>query len=302
MFTLAHLSDPHLPPLPNPGVGALLNKRLLGYLSWTLKRRHIHLRDVLDRLTADVKQLAPDHVAITGDLVNISLESEFINAKQWLNDFGNEDWLSVIPGNHDAYIAMDRRHGFDHWQNYMSGDSTADRFVDNPQVQFPYIRLRQKIALIGTSTATPTGPTIARGALGKEQRRHLGDILKRLDDDGYFRVVMIHHPPLPGQNKWRKALGDAKELLEILQNRGVELVLHGHNHCSMHETIDTATGRAAVVGVPSASIIRHSHNQIAAYNLYQIDHKQGRWHCRMTERLYNISTKVFTDSRSLQLL
>ena len=45
MFVLAHLSDPHLAPLPMPRPRELLAKRGLGYLNWLRKRRSIHRAD-----------------------------------------------------------------------------------------------------------------------------------------------------------------------------------------------------------------------------------------------------------------
>ena len=71
-FTLAHLSDPHLPPLPVPRLRDLAGKRALGYLNWTRNRRKVHKRDVLDTLVSDLQGQKPDHIAITGDLVNLA--------------------------------------------------------------------------------------------------------------------------------------------------------------------------------------------------------------------------------------
>ncbi|MBC7583853.1 MAG: metallophosphoesterase, partial [Tardiphaga sp.] len=45
-FTLAHLSDVHLPPLPQPAIGELLGKRMLGYINWKRNRHRIHQSDV----------------------------------------------------------------------------------------------------------------------------------------------------------------------------------------------------------------------------------------------------------------
>ena len=73
MFVLAHLSDPHLAPLPRPRLRELLSKRGLGYINWLRKRRAIHRAEVLAALVADLKAHAPDHIAVTGDLVNLSL-------------------------------------------------------------------------------------------------------------------------------------------------------------------------------------------------------------------------------------
>src|ERR1700728_216375 len=83
-FTLAHLSDRHLPPLPAARLGDLAGKRALGYLNWKRNRRKFHRRDVLDALVSDIRAQAPDHIAVTGDLVNLALEAEFAPARVWL--------------------------------------------------------------------------------------------------------------------------------------------------------------------------------------------------------------------------
>ena len=71
-FTLAHLSDPHLPPLPAPRLIDLAGKRALGYLNWTRNRHKYQKRDVLDTLVSDMQAQGPDHIAVTGDLVNLA--------------------------------------------------------------------------------------------------------------------------------------------------------------------------------------------------------------------------------------
>src|SRR5215469_5154405 len=104
-FVLAHLSDPHLGPLPQPGVRELASKRLVGYINWRRSRRRVHRRDVLDAITRDLHGTQPDHVAVTGDLVNIALPAEFAHARRWLETLGPPAHVSVVPGNHDAYVA-----------------------------------------------------------------------------------------------------------------------------------------------------------------------------------------------------
>ncbi len=83
-FRLAHLSDPHLPPLPAARLRDLAGKRAFGYLNWTRNRHKYHRRDVLDALVSDMQAQQPDHVAVTGDLVNLALDAEFNPARQWL--------------------------------------------------------------------------------------------------------------------------------------------------------------------------------------------------------------------------
>ena len=73
MFTLAHLSDPHLAPLPKPRWRELIGKRVTGYINWQ-RRAALHPRRRRARqIVADLKAQAPDHIAVTGDLANIAL-------------------------------------------------------------------------------------------------------------------------------------------------------------------------------------------------------------------------------------
>ena len=44
MFTLAHLSDPHIGPIETPHVRELINKRGLGLINWYRKRHRHHHR------------------------------------------------------------------------------------------------------------------------------------------------------------------------------------------------------------------------------------------------------------------
>src|SRR5438034_11617851 len=104
MFVLAHLSDPHLAPLPRLRPLELLSKRGLGYINWLRKRRSIHRADMLAALVADLKARAPHHIAVTGDLINLSLSSEFAPARDWLGALGDPRDVTVVPGNHDSYV------------------------------------------------------------------------------------------------------------------------------------------------------------------------------------------------------
>src|SRR4051794_10389108 len=103
-FVLAHLSDPHLPPLPVLSLRELTGKRALGALNWRRNRQAIHRREVLEAVVADMQTQRPDHIAVTGDVVNLALEAEFAPAYAWLMSVGKPDHVSVVPGNHDAYV------------------------------------------------------------------------------------------------------------------------------------------------------------------------------------------------------
>ncbi|MFX8914796.1 hypothetical protein ABTM95_19350, partial [Acinetobacter baumannii] len=58
-FVLAHLSDPHLGPMPRPRLRELAGKRAIGYLNWKRKRHMVHRREVLGELVADMHAQQP---------------------------------------------------------------------------------------------------------------------------------------------------------------------------------------------------------------------------------------------------
>src|SRR5438876_5040405 len=138
MFLLAHLSDPHIGPIPTPRVAELINKRGLGLINWYRKRHRHHRADVLDAIVTDMKAQSPGHIAVTGDLVNISLDAEFARAARWLDQVGTPQNVTLVPGNHDAYLRHVAGHATRHWGGYMRGDDGA---------AFPFVRRRGPVAI-----------------------------------------------------------------------------------------------------------------------------------------------------------
>ncbi len=138
LFTLAHLSDPHVGPLPSVKFAELMSKRLTGYWNWHRGRHRVHDMPTLKAVMADIVAQKPDHVALTGDVVNIGLPSEFPAALQILKPLGGPDFVSVVPGNHDVYVrgsyeAMEHSFG-----PFMRGD-------DLKTTRFPYMRVRKAL-------------------------------------------------------------------------------------------------------------------------------------------------------------
>lgn len=292
MFVLAHLSDPHLGPIPTPRPRELLNKRGLGLINWYRRRHRHHRADVLDAIVADMKAHRPDHVAVTGDLVNISLDSEFTRAAKWLDTVGKPQDVTLTPGNHDAYVKREAAHAALHWGEFMRGDDGAE---------FPFVRRRGAVAIVALTTSLPTGPFMATGRLGGEQLARLAEILLALAREPVFRVVLIHHPPAHARRHYMKRLIDAPMLRALIAEHGCELMLHGHNHEQQLTWLDGPKGRIPVVGVPSASAIVSTHDEPAAYNMYRIGGAPGAWECEMTVRGYALGREGITELKKQRL-
>jgi 3',5'-cyclic AMP phosphodiesterase CpdA len=269
--TIAHLTDMHLGPIAGFGPRYWNLKRGLGYLNWMRNRRHAYERTVLDRIVADMAAQAPDHIAVTGDLANIGLPQEHIGALAWLESLGPPARVSVVPGNHDIYGYLGRDRGVRRWASYMASD-VQGAAITGDGADFPFVRVVGRVALVGLNSAVPTPPAMAWGRVGGDQLGRLAAVLDRLREAGLFRLLLIHHPPLPEQASPARGLTDAPALAAILTGHGAELVIHGHNHRNMLAWLGSASGMFPIVGAPSASLGRgHKHERLARYNLYRID-------------------------------
>jgi 3',5'-cyclic AMP phosphodiesterase CpdA len=271
---LAHLSDIHLAPLPTPSLTELMSKRGLGYLNWLRKRRSVHRPEVLAAVVADLHAQHADHIALTGDLVNLSLSNEFAPAAAWLEKLGAANHATFVPGNHDAYVRSAAGHAAREWRAHMRGDDGES---------FPFVRRRGPVALVGLSSSLPTLPLAATGRIGTEQLARLGEVLAALRSEGLFRVVLVHHPPIPGVNRFRR-LTDAAELREVLRKHGAELILHGHLHTSSLIWLSGPRESIPCIGAPSASGWPGHHDDPAGYNLFEIEGEAGAWHCTAIAR------------------
>jgi 3',5'-cyclic AMP phosphodiesterase CpdA len=271
-FTLGHVTDVHLGPVRGLTPRYWNLKRATGFVNWQRARVHAHRRDVADRLIADLKAQSPDHIAVTGDLTNLGLPAEHSGALDWLQTVGEPANVSVIPGNHDIYTSIGDDPGVERWRSYMPDDNPTETVA-----LFPYVRRLGGVALVGLNSAIPTPPMIAAGSLGSAQRNRLAGVLERLAAEATFTVVMIHHPPLPGQAARSRGLRDADELERLLMAHGAGLVIHGHNHRNMLEWRMGPEAPFPVIGAPSLSLgVPHKHEPLARYNLYRIDTSQHR--------------------------
>ena len=266
-FTLAHLSDAHIGPLPQARRRDLIGKRITGYINWKRGRSTAHSMEVLAALVTDLRDQKPTHVAMTGDILNLCLPGEFPLAEAWLRTLGDPGRdVSFVAGNHDAYTrgslpTMART--FAPWT----------RSDDTGVPGYPYLKIREGIALIGLCSGVPRAPFIASGRLGTAQRESLERLLAETGRRGLTRVVMLHHPPRisdPGGHIGR-GLSDHLGFAKAIRRHGAELIIHGHNHKLFVDHMLGPRQEVPVVGVPSASAVKGSLRNRAAYHLFTID-------------------------------
>jgi 3',5'-cyclic AMP phosphodiesterase CpdA len=293
-FVLAHLSDPHIPPLPRISLADLLGKRALGFTNWRRKRHLLHRAEILERIVQDIKASAPNHIAVTGDIVNLSLPDEYPPARAWLARLGTAQDVTLVPGNHDAYVRSAAAWPQLHWGDYMRGDAG--------EATFPFVRRSGPVALVGISSAAASPPFWATGFLGPEQLARLADTLRQLEREGVFRVVLVHHPPRSKPARYFKRLIDGPALREVLARHGAELVIHGHDHVHSLAWLEGPHGRIPSVGVPSASHAPAAGgDDPAGYNLYRVDGAPHAWRCEVISRTLADDGRKVVDLRKAVL-
>jgi 3',5'-cyclic AMP phosphodiesterase CpdA len=271
-FSVGHLSDLHATDVAIDHPSQLFNKRFFGWLSWRLRRRKIHRAEVLDALIEDLAQTAPDHLVVTGDLTNLSLESEFPEARRWLERLGAAHDVSIVPGNHDAYVHVPQRASWDLWSEYLASDgSDWSGPCDDPRDRFPTVRVRGSLAVVGVCSALPTPSLDASGCVGTSQLERLEATLLELRERELCRLVSIHHPVTVGTTHARRELADAENLRAVLARTGAELVVHGHNHRTLIAELPGPDGAIPVVGVRSSSDCGSRPEKLAHYHVYEFD-------------------------------
>ena len=152
------------------------------------------------------------------------------------------------------------------------------------------------MAIIGVSSAVASAPFFATGKVGEWQLKKLAAILKKTAEEALFRIVLIHHPPVPGVEKWRKRLQDIEPFQAILKQYGAELVLHGHGHTAVSNVIETPAGDIPVLGVPSASSADTRAGKAAGYNLYRITSSKDGWKIEVAERVWRAAQNRFVSA------
>jgi 3',5'-cyclic AMP phosphodiesterase CpdA len=268
VFRLAHVTDPHFRGFAGVSVGDFVGKRVVGAFNLVVNRTRKHKMELLELLREDLRAQAVDHLALTGDLSNISIEAEWRSALAWLDALGAPpEAVTVIPGNHDVYVpdvvesrAFERLFG-----PYQTRD------VGRDGEPYPFVRVRGDVALVGVTSCVPTGDLGAWGEMGAAQLARLETTLADPALAAKTRVVLIHHPPVAIKPGAHRNLRDRAALVGVLRRTGAELVLHGHDHADERATLEGPGGaKIPVVGAGSASYAGVPERR-SRYNVYEIE-------------------------------
>ncbi len=273
---LGHISDLHIWELDKFRPLEMLNKRLIGGANLLFKRSDAHSTDVVRLALEKLDEAGIDHLAITGDLTNLALGSEFRAARAVIE--GLEDSrrrVSVIPGNHDYYTpgAVRERRFENHFAEYLESDLPDYQCPTG----YPFVHIRDDVAIVGVSSCIATPPFFATGKVLSDELKALDVVLDDPAVRSRFKVVMIHHPLLPSPHhkvEHFRRLTNASDVVHILRKRRVDLAIHGHNHEFLDHAIPhlDGTGELRICEAGSTSTTTYSDEVFGGkYNIYHIE-------------------------------
>lgn len=262
MRTIVHLSDIHFGSLNEAVVAPLIDA---------------------------ISRIAPDLVAVSGDLTQRARSHQFKEARAFLDQLPQPQ--IVVPGNHDVPLHNVAARFFQPLRKYRR------HITDDLQ---PFFR-DDEIAVMGINTARSL--TIKGGRVNQQQ---IGQMVERFCelDENVVRIVVTHHPfDLPSGHSERDLVGRARMAMEAFAKCQTDVFLAGHLHVShtghSAKRYNIAGHSALVVqaGTATSSRGRGEENSfnIVRVNLPQITVERFEWSAAQAEFVL-ATTEHFTQT------
>jgi 3',5'-cyclic-AMP phosphodiesterase len=200
--------------------------------------------DLLERSILEINDLEPAAVVVSGDLTDAGYRQEFETAAEYVRRFDCPN-VMVIPGNHDS-----RNVGYVHFERLFGERYSCIEFDD--------------AVMVGIDSSEPD---LNDGRVGRE---HYGFIHEAFANAGEkLKIFVIHHHliPIPGTGRERNIIFDAGDVLELLDEVGVDLVLSGHKHVPYSWKLEDFF----IVNAGTASTTRLRGNTRPCYNIIEIE-------------------------------
>jgi 3',5'-cyclic AMP phosphodiesterase CpdA len=231
-------------------------------------RSIVHLSDIhcgrtnrlaISPLIGAVTRIAPDLVAVSGDLTQRARPSQFREARAFLDRLPTPQ--IVVPGNHDVplhNVAARILHPLRGYRRYITDDLRPFHADD-------------EIAVLGVSTARSL--TIKQGRVDDEQVAWMSERL-RVCDPRVVKIVVTHHPfDLPDGHDERDLVGHARIAMEALARCGADLFLAGHLHVSRTSRSSIRyeiAGHSALVVQAGTAVSARGRGEQNAFNVLRI--------------------------------
>jgi 3',5'-cyclic AMP phosphodiesterase CpdA len=224
----------------------------------------IHFGRVNDRVIAPmieaITRVAPDLVAVSGDLTQRARTRQFKEARAFLDRLPTPQ--IVVPGNHDVplhNVAARVLHPLRGYRRYVT-DDLRPFYCDD------------EIAVLGVNTARSL--TIKKGRINEAQIAWMSDRLCTCGP-GIVKIVVTHHPfDVPEGHDERNLVGRARMAMEALARCGADLFLAGHlhiSHTSRSVVRYNIKGHSALLVQAGTAASDRGRGEANAFNVLRID-------------------------------
>jgi 3',5'-cyclic-AMP phosphodiesterase len=205
--------------------------------------------DLLERSILEINDLEPTAVVVSGDLTNAGYREEFETSAEYVRRFRCEN-VMVIPGNHDS-----RNVGYIHFERLFGERYSCIDF--------------ENAVMVGIDSSEPD---LNDGRVGREHYEFIRESFAGADER--LKIFVVHHHliPIPGTGRERNIIFDAGDVLELLNDLGVDLVLSGHKHVPYSWRLEDMF----IVNAGTASTTRLRGNTRPCYNIIEIEDGQVR--------------------------
>jgi len=200
----------------------------------------------LARALGVAKSSGADHVVISGDLTELGDDTEFEHFAEILEAAGlDEDSVTLVPGNHDAYTSKDG------WKKAMEGP--LRRYASASVAQPGKVVERGDVALMPIDTSCFQSVVKAGGEFTPEVARVVESRLMDPALRNKAMVLVLHHAPFVHTkaplHRFVDGLRGCAHVVDLLMRHPRLQVLHGH----LHHVVDRVMNGTAtrIFGAPA---------------------------------------------------
>ena len=200
-----------------------------------------------------------DHLVISGDITQLSLEKEFSMAREILDPLLQQnDRVTVIPGNHDRYV--NQQQCKDLFSKYFG------EFFGSNEIHVS--KINQKWVLVGWDSAHPNDLRTASGTVKSSTIRFTEKSNKKFDQ---INFIVVNHFLLTFPEDWKyDRFHELYNLVPIrnwiLQNHQIRLYLHGHIHSNWVHRLPRDSAPGLLLVNSAASCAKLFAGQISSFH------------------------------------
>ena len=262
--SIIHISDLHFHTYPQ-NFRDWKSKRILGVANLLFRRARQFPLHRAKQLVKLIQKMNWDHLVISGDLTQLSLEKEFSGAREILDPLLTDPQrVTIIPGNHDRYV---RQAAGDDLYNKYFGE-----FFGNSKIHLR--SLKDDWMIVGWDSAHPNDWLSAAGTVRCSTLRATENLLGRYSAE--TRFIIVNHYPLTFPEGWK--FEKSHELYNlvpvrnwILRHPQIRLYLHGHIHENWLHRLSRDSGPELLLVNSASSTSKLSPGQKSSFHRIDLD-------------------------------